>query len=560
MPRAIWKTALFLLAALATSCGQPPAEQSEPSPSPPSEKPEIKLVATIVIDMLRADAVANHRPRLGEGGFARLIEQGVWYHDAKFPYATTLTAVGHASIHTGGTPADHGIVGNYWFDRRTHEVIKSVEGPDPSDQQARLDGPMQLTSTTVGDELSLASGDRSRVFSVSIKDRGAILPGGYRGKAFWYSVQTGGFTTSRFYYPAGEPAWLADWNGAEPADRYRNRAWELLADRAGYVRRHEDDRPEEKPYNEPFGRTAAFPHTLEGLEGEELYRQLPYTPFGDELTMELALEILQQEKLGKGEHVDLLAVSFSATDYIGHAWGPASLEYEDNLLRLDALLARFFEAIDEAVGLEHTLIALTSDHGVDMIPEYRQRLGLPAGRIDPADFARVIDAALQQEHGTDLPFAVGFRNPSVYLNLETVAKLGLDIAEVEADAARAVMTIDGIAAAVTRSDLLAGRVPDSRLMRTLKVAFHPARSGNVLVLQEPFWFLYHSHDQDSAMHGAPYEYDTHVPLFFAGPGIEPRTVDRPVTPLDVAPTISRILGIARPSGCRGEVLVEVLGD
>lgn len=549
-----------ICAALVVGCGggAGPAIPPEPSPASAPTSRELDLVLTVVIDGLRTDTLAAGSDRLGAGGFARLSDRGARFEEARYPYCTTLTAVGHASIYTGGAPVDHGIVGNYWLDRRSGEVISSVEGPAPEDPDQRVIGPTQLLATTIGDELVAASGGRSRVFSVSVKDRGAILPGGRSGKAFWFSKDEGEFVTSAYYYPDGAPAWLADWNRTDPAGRYRDRSWELSGERATYTRAGQDDRPEERPYNEPFGRSATFPHSLAGSRGADFFDQLRHTPFADELTVDLVGHLLVSEQVGRRGPVDMLAVSLSATDAIGHAYGPESLEYEDNLRRLDRTLARLLDLVDEAVGLERALIVLTADHGVDAIPEYRRRLGLSGKRIDAGDFARVIDGALQRKHGTALPFTVVFRNPSIYLNLETIEKLGLDVAEVEAEAARAVMTIDGIAAALTRTDLLAGNVPDDPLTGMLKLAFHPERSGNVLVYQQEHAYLYHHHRYDAAMHGAPYDYDTHVPLFLAGPVIEPQVVDRPVTPLDIAPTIAEILEIPPPSGSRGAPLAEVL--
>jgi predicted AlkP superfamily pyrophosphatase or phosphodiesterase len=521
---------------------------------------DIKLVVMVVIDQLRADMVSHLEHRFGEGGLKYLIDNGTWYKNARYEYVPTLTSVGHATLYTGAAPSEHGIIGNYWMDRETGEVVKTAEGPDPKDLSHIIPGPMKLIGTTIGDELSLAFNGKSRVFSISLKDRAAILPGGHLGKAFWYNNKTGEFQTGEYYYRT-PPQWLDVWNKMKKADQYKNAAWELLHEKSTYIYGNSDDRPEEKPFNEPpkYNRSSVFPHSLAKYSGEEYYNQLCFTPFADDLTVDLALQLLREEKPGQGEYTDMLAVSLSVTDLVGHMYGPCSLEYEDNLLHVDAALARLFNGIDETVGLNRTLIVLAADHGVDLNPEYRKRLGMEAGRIDPEDFMKVINAALKKKFNLteDRNFVAGFRNPSIYLDAEAVKTLNADIADVEAAAVEAVMGIRGIAFAVGRSDMLKGNLPDMPIIRKLRLSFHPTRSGNILLIQSPFWFLYHVHNEDTAMHGAPYSYDNHVPLFFAGPGIRHGEVFRLVRPRDVAATVALKLGIAAPSGSSGTPLLEI---
>lgn len=511
------------------------------------EKPNhIRLAVVIVIDQLPAEMVSRLEGRFGKCGFKYLIDNGVWYKNARYPYVTTLTAVGHATLFTGATPTDHGIVGNSWMDPQTGETVKVTD-------------PSILTATTIGDELVLAFDRQSRVFGVSVKDRGAILPAGYLGKAFWYNQENGEFRTGDYYYKnSALPTWLIAWNKLKKADQYKNKSWELLQDKSTYIHCNSDDRPEEKPYNEPNRRTNIFPHSLAGFQDKEYYNQLCFTPFADELTADFACHILKEEKLGQGKYTDMLMVSLSISDYIGHAYGPESLEYEDNLLHVDATLAKLFKAIDQAVGLNHTLIILASDHGGDIVPEYRKRLGMPGGRIDPADLENAINQALQKRFNTREDFVFGFRNPSIYLDPRVVEKLKLDMAEVETIAAEAVMKINGIALAVTRSDLLRGNVPDTPMADRLKITFHPRRSGNILIYQDSSWLLYPVHNKDSAMHGSPYSYDNHVPVFFVGPGIHRKVVYQAVSPLDIAVTIALKLGIEAPSAASGNVMTEVL--
>lgn len=517
-----------------------------------TQKSRIKLVLMIVIDQLRADSVEQlvRTDRLGVGGFNYLIDSGTWYKNARFRHCTTLTACGHATLFTGGTPAEHGIIGNYWFQREGMERIQ-VRSVDAS--------PVQLTSTTIGDQLVLHTNGKSRVFSVSHKDRGAVLPGGYLGKAFWYDYANGRFRSSPYYYKGGKfPQWLTDWNGQKKADAFRDSQWELMNEKSTYIYAKNDDRPEEMKYNKIYNRQPAFPHSLKKHKNNEFYRQLVCTPFGDELLLDFAIHMVKSEKIGQTDATDMLTISFSVTDIIGHAYGPCSLEYEDNLLRLDATLATLFTFIDETVGLKHTLMVLASDHGTDLIPEYRKRLNMPAGRLYPDELVLRVNQALQSKYNSQKDFVKGFRNPSIYLQLPVIDELGLDISEVEAVAADAVMKLPGIAYAASRSDLMKGKVSPIPQLESLNVVFHPKRSGNILILQEPFYFMYHVVDDDSAMHGSPYTYDTHVPVIFCGPGIGKQVVYRAMSPGDIAPTVASILGIAAPSGSSGKPLTEVL--
>ena len=536
------------------------------APGAVAENP--KLVVQITIDQLRGDMPWRYYDRFGKGGFRYLMDGGTTFSNAHYTHATTFTAVGHAALATGGNAAQHGLAGNDWYDQETGERVYCVEDPDnpilgkkPSAKtKHKGTSPRNLTSSTIGDELVFASGGTSRVFSVSIKDRGAILPGGQLGKAFWYSSGSGKFVTSTYYYDA-YPAWAAAWNKADHAGKYQDVTWVLKEARSKYVYGDADDRPSEKGYKHL---KATFPHKLGNPKKKSFYKALRFTPMGDSVTLNFAKELMKQERLGQGDATDMLAVSFSATDYLGHAYGPNSLEYEDNMLRMDALLADFFGYIDKTVGLNKTLIVLSSDHGVDAVPEsltsgfYMTRSGEGAGRHNPKNFMLRVNAALQKRYNSKEPFVVAFWNPSLYLNLETVAKLNLDMAEVETALREEILKVPGIALAVTRTDLLAGNVPANPIMDTVQQAFHPTRSGNVLIVQKPGWYLYPNVNQFAAMHGSPYSYDTYVPIMFAGPGIKAQVINRRVAPTDIAPTIANYLGIKPPSGSVGFVLPEVV--
>ena len=523
-----------------------------------------KLVVQITVDQLRGDLPMRFRERLGEGGFRYLLEQGTHFNNAHYRHANTETAVGHATLVTGADPSRHGIVANEWFDPQTGESTYNTE-----DDRHHLIGekakthqgvsPRNLLSSTIGDELVLSNAAKSRVFSVSGKDRGAILPGGHAGKAFWYSKSSGQFVTSTYYYDE-YPKWVADWNAGKPTERYRGQQWKLLQPRETYFARDLDDREYEADFG-ALGRT--FPHGY----GDDKYTNLVVglTPAIDELTLEFAKLVLEKEKLGAGAVTDFLAVSFSATDYVGHLFGPASLETEDNILRLDRILASFFSFLDETVGLENTLIVLSADHGAPEAPEYMQSIGLDTGRFDFDHFKQPnpLSAALLERFGRN-DLILAHSHPYLHLNYIAIREAGLEPSVVERFVAAEAIKLPGIAYAMSRSELVDGQYADAPIQRQIRRNFHFDRSGSVHLVQEQYWFL-HSTDEAAkmglaglaAIHGSPWVYDTYVPIFFAGHTVPAQKIDRRVSPTDIAPTISDYLGIKYPSGNSGNPLSEV---
>ena len=540
---------LFLVAS--TGAGPARAETSQ-HPS---------LVLWITVDQLRGDMPDRYLPAAAEGGFRRLARRGVSFANAHYRHATTFTAVGHAALFTGGEVAQHGIASNDWYDiaeRRDIDAVQDDVHPLIGRPPARGKGfsPANLTSTTILDEIVLASAGRARAFSVSAKDRGAILPAGRMGKAFWYSKDSGEYVTSTFYYRE-YPAWAKRWNDARPVERYREAVWSLKDGPETYLHRDRDDRPCEKGYKH-LART--FPHALATDTREDFFSAVAYTPFSDELTLEFALAILEHEQLGRRGETDALAVSLSATDLVDHVWGVESLEAEDNLRRVDAVLARLLQAVDRHVGLDRTLIVLASDHGTDEVPECTAAYGLPAGRHDSKKFMRSLNDALRARFRTDCDLVTIFWNPSLYLDLDAIARRNLDLVAGERALADEVLKLPGFARAMTRTDLLTGRVPDDPVARRVQASFHPTRSGHVMVVPSQFWYLYHDPNAYAAIHGTPWSYDTFVPVIVAGPGIRPQRVRRTIAPECVAPTVAAFLGIKPPSGCTAEVLPEALPD
>jgi predicted AlkP superfamily pyrophosphatase or phosphodiesterase len=536
-----------------------------------------RLILQVTVDQLRGDLLRRHADQFGEGGFRYLLDHGVVYEDAHHRHANTETIVGHTTLATGADPSVHGMIGNIWLDRSAGAVTYNIEDPehhllsmdadvdkkteiDPTQRAARSDGrsPSRIRVSTFGDELSLFTAGQSKVFGVSVKDRGAVSMAGHAGKAFWFSKKTGEFVTSSYYYDQ-YPAWVVDWNEQRSSARWSGTSWELLREKDGYLFSDHDDRPYETDLA-GFGRV--FPHPYGEAEGNRYYTTLlTISPAGDELTLDFAKELLERESVGTDPVTDYLSVSFSSTDYVGHVFGPSSLESEDNLLRLDRSLAELFRFIDVKVGLDRTLIVLSADHGGAEAPGYLNERGIEAARyidLDALDREPAIQA-LKKRFGIGEEIVQSYQHPYVYLDQELIAKHDLDAVEVESLIAAELMKMQGIALAVPSSRLESGALPDTPLIEKVLRNFNPKRSGDIYVVYAPHSFI---NDFDglevATTHGSPWTYDSYVPLIFAGPGITARTVHRRVHTVDVAPTLSAIVGCKPPSGASGQRLIEVL--
>jgi len=531
--------------------------------SAPATGTPVKLVLQITIDQLRGDLPRVFKERFGPGGFRYLMDNGVFYNNAHYMHADTETGPGHATLVTGAQPGQHGIIGGDWWDESTKRIVYSVEDNNYKVFSEHVDteggktqggrAPTNLESTTLGDELFIASEETAKIFAVSGKDRSAIIPGGRAGKAFW--LEHGKFVTSKYYYKE-LPSWLIAWNNQKIAENYRDKSWDLLQPKSSYWREDRDDMSWEGGYKH-LGRT--MPKKLAAADDESFYRGLEHTVVGDELVLAFTKDLIQREKLGRGSSIDYLSVSFSSTDMVGHTWGVGSLEAEDNILRVDRNLAALFAYVDKSVGLDKTLIVLSADHGVADVTEYVQQLGFPALRVDPQALPKEVNDALKQRFSTNMDLVQTFTYPYIYLNMDTVSKLNLNLDEVEHAAATVAMKFPGIYFAATRGDIMTGRVPALPFMQRVTNTFHPRRSGNVHVVANQHALLMHyPWNLKTGMHGSVWTYDTYVPIFIVAPGVVPKVCSRPVGPQDIAPTISTFIGIKPPSGSVGIPLAEVV--
>jgi predicted AlkP superfamily pyrophosphatase or phosphodiesterase len=539
------------------------------------ERSKPKLILQITVDQLRGDLLARYYDRLGDGGFRYLLDAGTVYSNAHHRHANTETIVGHTTIATGADPSVHGMVANVWLDRVSGELTYNVEDArypvlgegvgvdrkaeiDPTQVTARSDGrsPSRILVSTFSDELTLVQGGISKVFSVSVKDRSAISMAGQTGKAFWFSKKSGGFITSSFYYDQ-YPEWVADWNAKKHVDKYAGTSWNLLHDPSTYLFGTADDRPYETALP-GYGRT--FPHPFGSRDGEYFTTLLTISPAGDELTLDFAKALILNESLGRDDKTDYLSVSFSSTDYVGHLFGPSSLESEDNILHLDRALAELLSFVDAQIGLDKTLIVLSADHGAPEAPGYLRELGFEADYIYPKtwDKAAAIEK-LKERFGIGEQLIATYFHPYLYLNREVIAEKGLDQAEVENAVVDELSRFDGVALALSSSALKSGNVPDTPLVQSILRNYNPGRSGDIYVVFQPNRFINEFDGLTVAVaHGSPWGYDSYVPIIFAGFGIRAQRINRIVHTVDIAPTLSLIIGAKPPTGSSGAPLNEVI--
>lgn len=532
-----------------------------------------------MVDQFRYDYLERFGDLFVADGFRRLLRDGASWTQSNYDHMPTYTAPGHGTMMTGAYPAESGIIGNEWLDRASGKRITSVTdetvkllGGGPNETAA---SPSRLMASTVGDELRLATNDRARVIGISVKDRSAILPAGrHANAAYWFSTTTGNMVSSTYYFTQ-LPAWVNTFNAARPADKYFGAKWERLLPETEYLKRAGPDSPPWETVTST-GDTNAFPHTITGgatAPNATFYWALDYSPFTNEMLVSFAQQAIVNEKLGQDDDTDVLTVSFSANDYVGHRYGPYSQEAMDATLRVDRDIAKLLDFVDTRVGLSNTLIAFTADHGVAPIPEHAATLGLGGARIKAADLFTVIGAALSARYNRQgkspdpsADYLLRFKeantmrewliNNNLYFNYDALRRDGVNVEEFSQAVCAAALTVPGIARCFTRTQLMRGAtsITDPIERRALH-GFYAARSGDAVLVAEPFKYLA---DTITATHGSPYSYDTHVPTIIMGAGVNAGRYLEAASPADIAPTLSALLRITPPSNSVGRVLVEAL--
>lgn len=516
-----------------------------------------RLVVGIIVDQLRADYLERFADLFGEQGFQRLKAQGAYFANAHYLHACTYTAPGHAVVTTGSTAAVTGVIGNKWYDRETGRVIESItDGETVGVPEGKGASPRRLLVSTLGDELKAATNGQARVIGISLKNRAAILPAGRAADAaYWFDDKRGQMQTSTYYMKA-LPDWVTAFNARRIPDQWFGKTWEKALPESAYARCDADDAPYEGRF---AGGGPAFPHVVGRGDkpNARFYDEFTMTPWANDFLADFAAAVVENERLGADAVPDLLTISFSANDLVGHAFGPNSHEVLDITVRTDRTLARLLDMLDRKVGLDKTLVFLTADHGVSPVPEYAQGRRLNSRRISFEQIAVTIKRALDARFGEGRWFA-GFSAESVYFDLQTVAEKKLDRAEVERAAAEAALTVPGVAAAFTRTQILSGGLPRTPTAQRVQMAFHPQRSGDVFLVPEPFCFFSGEEYTAATTHGAPYAYDTHVPVILMGASVRPGVYFAEASPSDIAPTLALLLGVAAPNGTVGRILAEAV--
>ncbi len=493
-----------------------------------------KLVLAIVIDQFRYDYLLRFRADY-HSGLARMLDNGAVFTDAHYLHAATVTAVGHGTFLTGATPSISGIIANEWYDRESGQTVTSVSDPATKLVGGNTDragsSPRRLLVSTVGDELKIQRGE-SRVIGISITDRSAILPAGHMADgAYWYDDHANAWVTSSYY--RGElPDWAKKLNQEQPAARYAGAKW-LPFDAKG---------DSAKPFCSMTKDT-----------GVRFCGSIEATPWGNEMIEEFAERALEGENLGHHASTDVLAVSFSSNDYVGHAVGPDDPAVRDISIRTDRLLGKLFDAIDGRIGAGNTLVILTADHGVAPVPEVNQARKMPGGRLNGGELTAKITDALAKRFGPG-KWLLASSGGMLYFNQDLIRAQKLDPAEVELVAAEAGLEQHHIARVYTRSQLVDGAVQHDEISRAFSVGFFGQRSGDLFVLQEPYYLF----EATGTSHGTPYDYDNHVPVIFLGPGIKPGKYSTRIAVNDIAPTLAEILKVEQPSGSIGRILSEIL--
>lgn len=540
---------IFLLSLATVTYGQ-----NKKSPAAP------KLVVGIVVDQMRQEYLYRFNSGYGNGGFKRMMEEGFMLRNGHYNYAPTVTGPGHASVYTGSTPAIHGIIENDWYDKNLKKDVNCVEDPEHkvigvADGNGDV-SPWRMLSTTITDELKLATQKRAKVIGISIKDRGAVLPAGHLPDgAYWYDGKSGRFITST-YYKTKLPDWVEKFNQQNLADKYLSREWNTLLPINQYVQSGADD----TPYEGLIGgkQRPVFPYDLKSLRKPNDHGLLSVTPFGNDYLTDMAKAAIDGEKLGADDVTDFLAVSYSSTDALGHTVGPNAVEIQDMYLRLDKNIEDLLKTLDAKVGVGNYTVFLTADHAVADVAQYMKDNRIPAGYFNESK----VTAELNQHLGQYFPgkkivetISGGqvFFDQDVFKNDPKAS--GVELLIATELTINFLMKQEGVANAYSENIIRQSAYDEEGLKGHIVRGYHPKRCGDVVLVLEPGW--YGAGSITGTTHGSPYTYDTHVPMLFYGNGIKKGSSVRYHRITDIAPTLSVLLNIKFPSGCTGQPVEEL---
>lgn len=523
-----------------------------------SQTKKPKLVVGIVVDQMRYDYLSRYWDKFGDEGFKKLVNEGFNCKNTHYNYMPTFTGPGHASIYTGTTPENHGIIANDWYDKQLKKYVYCAEDNSVktvgSDSKDGLMSPSRMLTTTITDELKLATNFKGKVIGVSLKDRGAILPAGHKADAaYWFEGDETGKWISSSYYMNQLPKWVNEVNKKNSANTFLNQSWNTLLPITEYSESIADNNPYEGLF--VTEKAPTFPHNLKALrDSNDNYSLIKETPFGNNITTEMAIAAIKGEQLGTDEITDFLAVSYSSTDYVGHQFGPASIEVEDTYLRLDQSLAELLTYLESNFGKENVLIFLTSDHGAVDVPQFLIDNHIPAGYFDQSAAINELKVFLKNKWMVD-NLIENVSNFQVFLNHESILKNKFDVVEIQNDVANFMLKFKGVGKTFTAQALKQAVFTDG-ISANIQRGFNQVRSGDVMFVLESGWIK--SGYKTGTTHGSPYEYDTHVPLLWYGYNIpKGETADQVVIP-DIAATLASLLNIIASSSCTGKPINNLL--
>lgn len=530
------------------------SQNKNPNPNAMNVAP--KLVVGIVVDQMRYDYLTRFYTRFGEGGFKRMIREGYNCRNNHFNYVPTYTGPGHASIFTGTTPQNHGIISNNWYDKFSKKVVYCASDPSVkvvgSDSKLEKMSPHRMKTTTFADQNRLHTQLKGKSIGIAIKDRGAILPAGHAANgAYWFRGKDEGNWITSTYYRDELPDWVKKFNDSDQAESYL-KVWNTLYDIKTYVESGSDQNAYERGFKGK--ETATFPYDLAVLKDQnEGFDIIKSSAYGNSLTADFAIAALDGEGLGKDAITDVLTISFSSTDYVGHNFGVNSKEIEDTYLRLDKDLERFFTALDNKVGQGNYTVFLTADHGAVHVPSYLKSLKIPSGYFDIKELSAKIKKYVKDTYKVD-GLIETIDNYQVFFAYDVLAKNKIDALDLENSIAHFVLQNDRIDKVFTRQQLMSGNYT-SGIAALIQNGYNQKRSGDVMMVLDPATIVYSS---TGSTHGSGLNYDTHAPLLFFGKGIKQGSTTQKTVIPDIAPTISALLGITFPNGATGDVLSYII--
>jgi predicted AlkP superfamily pyrophosphatase or phosphodiesterase len=518
--------------------------------SVPTVKP--KLVVGIVVDQMKYDYVFRYWEKLGNGGFKRLMNEGMFCKDVHYNYVPTYTGPGHAAIYTGTTPATNGIISNDWYNRETAKTLYCVEDKKVATVGAKDSlgqmSPRNLLTTTVGDELRISNTFKNKVIGIALKDRGAILPAGHSANAaYWWDGLTGDWITSTFYM-AALPQWVIDFNAKKYPVTYLKAGWNTLRPIKDYTESTEDNTVYEGLFRGE--KAPVFPHNLADSNSIDAIK---YTPWGNTLTRQLAEAAIEGEKLGQSETTDMLTVSFSSPDYVGHRYGTQAIETEDIYLQLDKDLETFLNFLDKKIGKLNVLLFLTADHAAIPNPKFLADHKIPAGYFNSKPMIDSLKKTLLQFYG-DTNLFLAFDNDQIYLNRPLAESKKINVKQMQNEVADFCTKFEGVHNAISASRFNETEYTTG-VNHLVQMGYNRKRSGDVIIELEPG--LIEWYGKTGTTHGSPYTYDTHVPLWFYGGLISNGTTSENIEITDIAATLSNLLNIETPNGSIGKPIQAV---